>query len=1240
MLKLPIEIMCLVGELLDESDLNSLARTHPYLFSALQPMLYRRNMLNDDRWVLIWAIINRQEQATKWALDTNVTTKLGEALAFAAQDGQEKVVEWLLSTVSADFSPKYNYYGQSVNWTSQHRIISKYTANSAQIVEKLKNRQHWDSHSSYRNLSPLAHAVVGGHVGVVRLLLKSGHCDQGMDDREGKTLLHYAAKEGSLDIVKMLFSTGTYDLNASDHRGDTVLSYAIRHGQTKIVEWLVNHADPISLDKGNMRDFDRTPLSLAVQYADNDSVSVLINSGKVNVNSRDIYGRTPLSYASQYAEASVLQLLIDSGAVDLDCRGGYGNTPLYHAAKRSDPSVMRVLLKAGAVDLGKEPTGRGILILESRYSERADCGRNILSFAVQYSDVSIVQFLIDAPGVKLDSRDMDERSPVSYAAQYSGVSVLRLFNDCPAVDINSKDRFGRTPFSYAVMNSEAAVAKLLIDSGRVDLDSRDNRGRTPLSYAAEESNELIMKLLIDSGEIELDSKDDTGRTPLSYAAEKSSASVVKLLIDSGEIDLDHRDSEGFSPLFFAMGRSDAAIAKLLIDSGEVELHARAKAGGTPLSYAIQHSNLPVVRLLLESGKINLNSRYENVSERFEQLLSGAMASANTSIVQLLIDSSTVDFKLNPHDETSKRLLLTAAKFSDTSVIKLLIDSGATYLDGADEDGCTPIWYATARRERSIVRLLIDAGASLNTAAHDGQTPISLATQLLDYPMVKLLVESGALVYGEINVDGWTRTMLSFASHCPDSRITKLLINAAENQVDDPECFNQICQLELDSEYPTRHSEPDNLVTKVFQDYITVSMHSKEHKQDQSGYGKKLRNEICRQFIDISPGFSDEDIKGSYFSAIRRSEVPIVRGFIDSNIIDLETMGPDRRSALSIAAEEADSTIVKLLIDSGRVNLDSRDENGRSPLSYAAQYSSVSTVKLLLDSQKVEVDAAYNFVRTPLSYAVEHPHLRNLTTWILIWHQYGRQRQLDPRESPLESSTLKALIDTGQVDLDSCDEQSRTPLSYAAEFADSTAVDFLIRSGAKQLELRDQKGQTPIHHAIKKCNVLVVKSLLDEHDCDPNSPDNNGEAPIFKLLDLCGHLETMKHWRARGLDDDILKTTESSACRLVMLLLGCNRFDPNCLSQRGETPLGQCFTEDYCSEVRRILISSPRVGCSSSDDRWRRPRSYGYEDGEYVEYEVSSDSDSDSDEEEEHSDDGKEEQISAEDQDESSDSNQD
>jgi hypothetical protein len=73
---------------------------------------------------------------------------------------------------------------------------------------------------------------------------------------------------------------------------------------------------------------------------------VLLASGKVDPDSRDIEGRTPLSYTRF---RHVAEFLLASGRVDIESIDKRGRTPLSHAAADGTLGVVKLLLEKGAI---------------------------------------------------------------------------------------------------------------------------------------------------------------------------------------------------------------------------------------------------------------------------------------------------------------------------------------------------------------------------------------------------------------------------------------------------------------------------------------------------------------------------------------------------------------------------------------------------------------------------------------------------------------------------------------------------------------------------------------------------------------------------------------------------------------------------------------------------------------------------------------------------------------------------
>lgn len=79
-----------------------------------------------------------------------------------------------------------------------------------------------------------------------------------------------------------------------------------------------------------------------------------------------------------------------------------------------------------------------------------------------------------------------------------------------------------------------------------------------------------------------------------------------------------------------------------------------------------------------------------------------------------------------------------------SVVRALLNAGAS-VTGADHEGMTALHEATSNASdpSDLVRLLLDAGADVNAADHDGRTSLLNAVLVGHTPCVRLLLERGA-----------------------------------------------------------------------------------------------------------------------------------------------------------------------------------------------------------------------------------------------------------------------------------------------------------------------------------------------------------------------------------------------------------------------------------------------------------------------------------------------------------------
>lgn len=174
---------------------------------------------------------------------------------------------------------------------------------------------------------------------VVRELLKRRHMAN-LPDKDGRTLLHYAAWFGEADLIAELLANDDIQVNLPDERGQTPLHLASFHGRAAAVAQLLKHngVDVNLVDRDG-----KAPLRLGVFSP--DVVAEFIRHEDVNVNQQEQDGRTPLHHAVELDMYKSVAELLKHKETQVNLSDTNGWTPIalagYHRSGRAAGELLK-----------------------------------------------------------------------------------------------------------------------------------------------------------------------------------------------------------------------------------------------------------------------------------------------------------------------------------------------------------------------------------------------------------------------------------------------------------------------------------------------------------------------------------------------------------------------------------------------------------------------------------------------------------------------------------------------------------------------------------------------------------------------------------------------------------------------------------------------------------------------------------------------------------------------------------
>ena len=316
------------------------------------------------------------------------------------------------------------------------------------------------------------------------------------------------------------------------------------------------------------------------------------------------------------------------------------------------------------------------------------------------------------------------------------------------VDSDIDVRKGLNGLHLSAMYGLDSVISDLVQQRGIPIDSVDPKyEQTSLMYACRGGYvTTVMKLLSLGASVNIRSaREITAFREACLGQSNEHKEIARALLQRPELDVNavYIDQSNRTVLMMATARGDYNTVNLLLSQRpDVDYNLQDQDGNTALSLAISSSpayTVDIVKLLLSQPNININL-LNNVSH---SCLIIAARRGLTNVVNQLLDKGA---DASVCDEGGGTALQRAVDAGRTKLIQIFLSHNVN-IHTKDHHERSLLHSASINGQEEAVRLLVDAGLSLNAQGNRGETPLHDASRgdrrEAHYAVSKTLLELGA-----------------------------------------------------------------------------------------------------------------------------------------------------------------------------------------------------------------------------------------------------------------------------------------------------------------------------------------------------------------------------------------------------------------------------------------------------------------------------------------------------------------
>jgi ankyrin repeat protein len=420
-----------------------------------------------------------------------------------------------------------------------------------------------------------------------------------------------------------------------------------------------------------------------------------------------------------------------------------------------------------------------------------------------------------------------------------------------------------------------------------------------------------------------------------------------------------------------------------------------------------------------------------------------------------------------------------------SLAELLIDNGAE-LNPVVGDGVTPLSLALAWGNIEIAEILLARGASVTLADKYGKTPLHIVAEQGNVNLARQILDRGCDLSAKAK-DGYTP--LLYAARDGHCEVLKLLLERGASYLDSVKGHTAIG-------------------LAAWYNNVSVVRVLLDQGQDVEATGNGI------SLLGIA----------AFRGHVELAELILDRGAA----IDRLCYGRSGHTPLRLAISRGNHAVAKVLLSRG-ADITTVSKALENPLYEAAANGRRDVVELLLRDNADGGEDGY----AALKFAIQVNHLEAVET---LFH--ATRSIIKNSYTPLHIAAgkgrwkvIEVLLNAG-ADAMAKDSTGRTPLSYAAEYGRTSAVDLLWGKNYSYLTCFDNCHRMPMHYACITGYVDVVSlilSRLPKSKSIIDARDHWGSTPL-SLAARQGHTEIVEILLATKLvdtnsRDDLRRTVE-------------------------------------------------------------------------------------------------------------------